>query len=203
MLAAIPSFGEPQKGKEKKTPDKNFGLTSLEFSVLAAALREGDQRLFELTFLRHFEDCSLYLVTQDGLSPEKAYDASMETLLKFRQLIIENRITYGNLRYLFTLMARQEAGRETKKSAKIVSLINAGLDSIPDPDFISSNDYDLLTRAFKQLGKDCRHLLREFYYNKRQLKAIALSVERTPESIRQQKSRCLALLRRYYHHLSQ
>jgi hypothetical protein len=125
----------------------------------------------------------------------------MEALLKFRQLVIENRISYGNLRYLLTLMARQEARREGKKSAKIVSLIQAGLDSTPDAD-LSNDDYDLLTKAFAQLGEECRHLLRDFYYNKRQLKAIALAVERTPESIRQQKSRCLALLRRYYHSMS-
>lgn len=182
--------------------EKNFGLTEAEFQRLANSLAQGDQRLFERVFLAHYKDCLNYLVRKDGLAHEVAYDLTMDTLLRFRDLIVAGKIRYGNLRYLFTRMARQAHLRGKKKTDHLTGMTDACLEFAEDEPELSPEEFDLLGRAFKSLGEDCRGLLRSFYYLRRSLKDIATEEDRTPAAVRKQKSRCVATLRRYFYHIS-
>ena len=178
--------------------EKNFGLTEAEFEQLADSLAQGDQRLFERVFLTHYKDCLNYLVRKDGLPYAEAYDLTMDTLLLFRDLIIAGKIRYGNLRYLFTRMARQAHLRGKKKNDHLTGMTNSCLE-FPE---LTQEEFDLLGRAFKSLGKECQRLLRAHYYFRRSLKDIAIEEDRAPATVRKQKSRCVATLRRYFHHIS-
>lgn len=182
--------------------DKNFGLTEAEFNRLAESLSQGDQRLFERVFLTHYKECLNYLMTKDGVPHEEAYDLTMDTLIRFRDLIIAKKITYGNLRYLFTRMARQAYLRGQKKTDRTTCMTDVCLELAEDEPELSPEEFDLLGRAFKSLGEDCRALLRSFYYLKRSLKDIAVEENRSPAAVRKQKSRCVTTLRRYFYHIS-
>jgi len=182
--------------------DKNFGLSEAEYSRLAHSLGQGDHRLFERVFLSHYKECQHYLMAKDGVSYEEAYDLTMDTLLRFRDLIVAGKISYGNLRYLFTRMARQAYVRSRKKTDPLTCLTGACIKLSEEEPQLSREDYDLLSRSFNSLGKDCRTLLRAFYYLQRSLKEIATEEERSPAAVRKQKSRCVATLRRYFYQIS-
>lgn len=186
----------------KSEQEKNFGLTKTEFETLRADLQNGDQRLYERIFLQHFDDARKYLCRNDGATASAAYDAVMETMLGFRDLLAANKINYGNLRYLFTRMARQEFARTGKRGARYSDL-PPEFTEIPEEDIVFlPEDYELLKRAFKMLGPACRELLRSFYFDRQTLKDIAQDQERGAPAVRKQKSRCVATLRHYFYRIS-
>jgi len=203
MLArSYPSKPPKLQAAHSVAVERNFGLSEPAFKEMHEALKEGDQRLFEQVFLCHFKDCVAYLCRKDQAEAQEAYDAVMEALLRFRDLLAAGKLTYGNLRYLFTRMARQELQRNRKRQGIFTSIPVTALD-LPEEDIeLCPEDFALLSRAFQSLGKDCRQLLRGFYYGRRSLKEIAAEEGRTDAAVRKQKSRCVATLRRYFHQIS-
>ncbi len=182
--------------------EKNFGLAQDEFLQLQQALAEGDHRLFEKVFLAHFKDCVRYLIHKDDATQEEAYDTTMETFLHFRTLLVAKKITYGNLRYLLTRMARQQLFRKRRKQLPCQSISDNQLNIPGEQDIFTTEEFDLLARAFKSLGQDCKELLRAFYHQKRSLVDIAADLSLAAPAIRKRKSRCIATLRKHFHHLS-
>lgn len=183
-------------------PEQNFGLSPEEFHRMADELRHGNPLLFERIFLAHFEAGTTYLSHHDGATPEEAYDSMMEALLQLRAGIVSGRITYGNLRYLLTRMARQDFARRRRRAGRLRIVVADGLpegtaDEAADDPFPES-EFDLLERAFRSLGNDCRSLLREFYYDRLSLRDIAEREGRAAPAVRQQKTRCVKKLRKYF-----
>jgi len=186
----------------KDARGKNFGLSAEEFDDLLEGLKQGNNRLYEQIFLRHFEECRYYLCFYNDATPEEAYDIVMEVMLRFNDLLIAGKVKYGNLRYLFTLMAHQDFAR-SRKGANRYKELKPELLELPDEkiDF-SQQEYDILYRAFRSLGHDCRDLLETFYFTRRNLKEVAEDQGRTATAVRKQKSRCVAKLRKHFHHLT-
>lgn len=188
--------------EKKGVREKNFGLSEQEFNDLLQSLRGGDSRLYERIFLRHFEECRYYLCLYDGASPEVAYDIVMEVLLRFHDLLVAGKVKYGNLRYLFTLMAHQDYARTQKRGHRVREL-RPELYELPDEKIgFSQEEYDILYRAFRSLGLNCRELLEAFYFSRQTLKEVAEQQNREAGTVRKQKSRCVAKLRKYFHHLT-
>lgn len=190
--------------KVTATPEseRNFGLSREAFQEMVAATSDGNHRIFEQIFHSHFEDCMAYLRRKDQADQTEAYDAVMEALLRFRNLLVAGKVRYGNLRYLLTLMARQELGRQRKRQGRFTLLPDVGLDLVNEDAELSDEDFATLSRAFKSLGEDCRQLLRGFYYGRRTVKDIAEEEGRKAATVRKQKSRCIATLRRYFYQTS-
>ncbi len=181
---------------------KNFGLSEAEFLHLQSALQEGEEKLFERVFLAHFNDCMSYLIRKDDATHQEAYDITMDSFLHFRNLLAAYKVTYGNLRYLLTRMARQRLYRKRKQHPDHLDLTQLGPE-IPDEAIIfTTEEFDLLSRAFKSLGQDCRELLQAFYFHKRSLKELAEEQSVSAPALRKRKSRCVATLKKYFHHLS-
>ncbi|MEM6769673.1 MAG: sigma-70 family RNA polymerase sigma factor [Bacteroidota bacterium] len=188
--------------EQKGLREKNFGLSAEEFAELLTQLRAGDNRLYERIFLRHFEECRYYLVQYDGATPEQAYDVVMEVMLRFHDMLLAGKVKYGNLRYLFTLMAHQDYARAQKGGIRLREL-RPELRELPEEKVgFSEEEYDILYRAFRSLGRNCRKLLETFYYTRRNLKEVAEDEGRSATAVRKQKSRCMARLRQNFHHLS-
>jgi len=90
------------------TNKKNFGLSHAKFEELCEGLRkDGDETLFEHVFIQHFEYCQQYLIREDQAPEHLAYDATMDALISFRARLANGSLTYGNLNWLLTRMARQ------------------------------------------------------------------------------------------------
>lgn len=173
---------------------KNFDLSEDEFENLRAGLKTGDDSLFERIFLSHFSDCLAYLKSKFNISQEEAYDASMDTMLEFRRYLIEDKIKYGNLRFLFTRMAAQRWMKLNKKEALVDTT-----DEIPEmldlSQVHSDEELAILDKSWEKLSIECKNLLKQFYYDKIKLSAIAENIGKNASSLRKQKERCVNTLR--------
>ncbi len=189
----IHKFTPTELSKARKSMEKNFGLTEQSFEELLQSLREGEDTLYEQLFLSHFEDCMHFLQRQYRASYEDAYDATMETMLEFMKRLQAGKVTYGNLRFLFTQMAGQVYLKWIKKERNKTSL--EGIDLGEAPETFDEETMQLLHRAWEGLCDNCQKLLKQFYYDGVALKAIANSLEKSPAALRKQKQRCVEKLR--------
>jgi DNA-directed RNA polymerase specialized sigma24 family protein len=179
-------------------PAKNFGLSPQSFVALCNKLKAGDESLFQTIFLAHFEDCMRYLQRKYNLQHEQAYDTTMDALLLFRKRILEDKIRYGNIRFLFTQMASQLYLKTiNKKPVLVEESALAGLLDEEDAT-IDSDVLDALNKAWQQLCDNCMQLLKRFYYNKASLKEIAEEQQKNAAALRKQKQRCVEKLRIHF-----
>jgi len=202
-MSAIPltDISAATIGSEKEK-EKNFGLSRAAFEELQQSLRDGDQRLYEKIFLAHFAGCVNFLEIRDKVSKREAYDATMTTMARFCELLAAGKIRYGNMRYLFTRMARQAHQRTVKRQSIFTEMPEQAY-LIPEegPEF-PDEEFAVMERAFRFLGRNCQELLKNFYFRNRTLKEIAETENRSAVAVRKQKSRCVATLKRYFYFAS-
>ncbi len=175
---------------------KNFGLTANEFECMVEDMQKGREELFEKIFIDHFQDCIHYLENNCRASPTDAYDVSMETMLQFRRLLLQGKVTYGNLRFLFTRMAMQRYWKWKRNSPLTHEMEDI---EVEEPvEIYDEESMQLLDQAWSQLGPSCQHLLKGFYYNSIQLVELAKTLEKSNAAVRQEKKRCLQKLRQLF-----
>lgn len=170
---------------------KNFGLNQEEFIDLIDQLKKDNAQLFEKIFLTQFEESMQYIIRTYNAQHDDAYDATMDALLDFRNRMVEDKISYGNLRFLFTRMASQYYLRNIKK----FQFTDVDENFIQEEES-TTNEEDLgaLKLAWRSMGVNCKQLLHSHIYNKQKLKDIAFRLEKSQESIRKQKERCIKKL---------
>ena len=171
--------------------NNNFGLSQVEFEEMVNDLKKNKTQIFEQIFLNHFDDCLMYLKKFRGASHQDAYDASMDTLLEFRRRLVEGKLKYGNLRFLFTRMAVQIYQKNLKHFLPETDTIPHSLVETP----IDQEVLEQLNEAWKELGAACQQLLTWHYYGKMKLKEIAEQEQKSALAIRKQKERCLKKLK--------
>ena len=182
---------------------KNFGISRPAFQELLEALRAGDDDLYQQIFLAHFEDCLNFLKRQYNASHQNAYDASMDGLVAFCDLLKKGRIQYGNLRFLFTQMAGQQYMKRIKEDSRLLELTSEwDVADEPDGD-LPSGALDTFNEAWPELGKGCQQLLKSFFYDQRKLKEIATQLEKNETAVRKQKQRCMTKLQEIFQGLYQ
>ncbi len=183
------------------TATKNFGLNEVDFLRMVTALQQGDEELFERIFLAHFQDCQRFLQHKDQALPADAYDATMEALLEIRTGLIKGKIQYGNLRYLFTRIARQRYYRRHKPQSVEVSMPE-DFDRPEVLPAIPETEYHLLSKCWDELDAESRALLKSVYYDRETLKDIAGRMDKSPAAMRKKKQRCLQKLKDLFLHHS-
>ena len=188
---------------ESGMDSKNFGLSRTAFQKLLEALRAGDDDLYQQIFLAHFEDCLNFLKSQYKASHQNAYDASMDGLVAFCDLLKKGRIQYGNLRFLFTQMAGQQYMKRIKENSRLLELTSEwDVADEPDGD-LPTGALDTFNEAWPQLGKGCQQLLKSFFYDQRKLKEIATQLDKNETAVRKQKQRCMTKLQEIFQGLYQ
>ena len=176
---------------------QNFGLTETTFNDMLQKMKTGDDSLFEKIFLAQYEETTSYLMFRYSVDQSKAYDATMEALLKFRKRLLQGKITYNNMRFLFTQMAGQFLTTALKKENKSEAL-SSQQENITEEEKIDDVILDYLDIAWKLLGDSCKKLLENYYYRKIALKELAATQGKTDAALRKQKQRCLETLRLYF-----
>ena len=174
---------------------QNFGLTKERFDELLGQLSLGKEDLFEHIFLAHFGDCRNYLIREDGVGEDVAYDATMDAMLTFRESLGRGKIAYGNLRFLLTRMARQHLYKKLKKE-RALPLSENPIPDLPQDVDLDDPSYSLLQQSWKQLGEKCRALLERVYYDGVNMVEIAEQQQRSIAAVRKQKERCVIKLRK-------
>jgi RNA polymerase sigma factor (sigma-70 family) len=185
-----------ETNKYRRLMDKNFGLSKITFNEMVLKMRNGDESIFEVVFLVHFDYCLNYIQGKYKASYADAYDASMDALLAFCKGLKDGTIKYGNLKFLFTQMAGQYYFKGIRKNK-----IQEPLEDydIPEEEInFEEASLDILDKAWELLGEQCRQLLENFYYNNSSLTEIAKKREKSPSAMRKQKQRCIEKLRGYF-----
>jgi RNA polymerase sigma factor (sigma-70 family) len=160
-------------------------------------MKAGDDALFEQIFLAQFEETISYLMRRYKVNRSSAYDATMDALLKFRRRLLEGKIGYQNMRFLFTQMAGQFLMATLKKDTKsTVISIQEEIDVVEEK--VDDRILDILDVAWKLLGDQCSKLLENYYYKKIALKELAKKLGKSDAALRKQKQRCLETLRSYF-----
>jgi RNA polymerase sigma factor (sigma-70 family) len=186
--------------------NKNFGLSRADFDEMREKLKAGDESLFERVFVKHFNDCRRYLISQCNASPDDAYDVTVETLIRFRQALMEDKIGYDNLRFLFTQMAKQIYLKWLQHGKRLptTTLDNQADDRAEDSDLLFDDEtITLLEQAWQNLGTECKKLLKSHYYDGIQLKQISASIGQSDVAVRKRKERCMETLKKYFFELYQ
>lgn len=180
---------------------RNFGLSRMAFQELLAALKAGQDDLYQQIFLAHFGDCMNYLKRQYNASHRDAYDASMDALVAFCERLKRGRIQYGNLRFLFTQMAGQYY-LKIRKSEEMTTELTDEWDvaDLTEPD-ISAEVLAAFDQAWPRLGKNCQQLLKSFFYDRTKLKDIARQQNKSEAALRKQKQRCMSKLQTIFQSL--
>ena len=184
--------------KIKYLPGKkqqNFGMREREFDEMVLQLQAGNEQLFEHVFLAHFGSCVKYLMHKYKTDYDKAYDTTMDTMLVFRKRILAGKVSYGNLRFLFTQMASQLLSKTFKSVTYELSEEHNNRIEIPNE---REAILDILDQAWNVLCAECSHLLKAFYYDKTPLKVLAKRKGKSDAALRKEKQRCLEKLRVHF-----
>jgi len=182
--------------------NKNFGLSEDKFNELCSKLKRGDEHLFEQIFLSQFEDAIKHLIYKYNASSSEAYDMCMDALINFRKLILQDKVYYGNLRHLFNRIASQHYLKLKSKTQKIVS--DEELPTIKEELIGLDNDeMEILNKAWDRLGKECKYILKQFYYNNVKLYDVAEHLNKSAAATRKHKERCMNALRLNFRQFSQ
>ena len=182
-------------------PIQNFGLKEAAFEQLVGGLRQGDEQLFETIFVEHFGSCRSYLMRECSANSEDAYDMTVETIIVFRQMLIDGKIKYGNLRFYFTKMAKDAYLKVIAKQKRTpIGTFNPVEDDRAEEITESFDEEQItaLTNAWSKLGDDCQNLLRKHVQEGFQLKLIAASLNETEANMRKRKERCMAKLKGFF-----
>ena len=140
-------------------PIQNFGLKAAEFAQLQANLLRGDETLFERVFVKHFDDCRVYLIRNCSAQADDAYDVTVETIIAFRKRLLENKVEYGNLRFYFTKMAKDSYLKMVEKNKKMpVSelVINESDRAEEAGGGFDEDQLTSLDSAWAKMGEDCK-----------------------------------------------
>lgn len=178
--------------------DKNIGLTEEDFKKMVQELKEGNEALFEKMYVSFFKKNLRILKGKYKASHEDAYDSIMWALLRIRQMILEDKISYGNLNNYFTRMATTKYIKSQSRKKEFAA------ETIPEPAIEEEPIFDqevltALEKAWAKLGEPCKQILKGFYYDKIELKTLTKILEdSSPANTRKRKERCLKKLRSFF-----
>jgi RNA polymerase sigma factor (sigma-70 family) len=189
------NIGQKQKEAEvvelQGNSKQNFGLSRIDFDVMIEKLKDGDESIFEHVFLAHFGDCMSYLKQNYSVEHERAYDITMDTLIIFRGKLLEGKIDYGNLRYLFTKMASQVFLKEIEKHKRLQDVIieeEVGVE-------YSEELFDALAKVWDEFDGEEKIILQAYYYDNTPLSILSTKMGISDVSIRKKKQRAMEKLK--------
>ena len=179
-------------------PIQNFGLKFSDFNEMLNSLQQGDEKLFEHVFVKHFSDCRSYLMRECTAQADDAYDITVETIISFRKRLIDGKIDYGNLRFYFTKMAKDSYLKllEKNKRTPVSEFVLTEADREDEStEAFDDEQMHALDNAWNKLNEDCRKLLRSHVYDGLQLKQVAQLLNENEANIRKRKERCMDKLK--------
>lgn len=173
-------------------------MTEAQFELLTEKLRQGDETLFEKLFLKQFKPGMSILTSKYQAPHEEAYDCVMWAMLRMRQMLLENKVAYGNLESYLIRIAVNKYLKNLERTKEIPSdILPETMQPLDQPDLEES--LQLLDKAWGSMGDKCRAILKGFYYDKIELKQLTVLMEDTSEAnTRKRKERCLKELRNLF-----
>jgi len=189
---------EDQNRKIYKIPSlkENFGISRDQFDDLVQRLKIGDDSFITNHLCFQLSESIKYLQNRFGISKEYAYDVCMDTFLDFRAKLIQNKIEYGNLRFLYSRMCVNQYLDQKKKSVKVDSAISQFLVSSRNDSGSKETFFANLERAIQMLSKENIEILKEIFYSGKSLDKIAEERDISYAALRKRKERLLLKLKK-------
>jgi hypothetical protein len=177
------------------TNNRNFGLTEEQFGDLLERLRQGDESLFTTLFTSHFKGCMGVLTRKYRAPHEEAYDCVMWAMMRMRQMLLEDKVAYGNLEsYMIRMAVNQYLKKQERNKEVSMEFLPEGFSG--DDETVDPESLAVLERAWSKIGEKCQELMKGFYYDKIELKKLTALLGDTSEAnTRKRKERCLQELR--------
>ncbi|MEM9547475.1 MAG: hypothetical protein AAGA77_15960 [Bacteroidota bacterium] len=190
-MNAIKKNASDNQIKRIPTIQDNFGLTKTEFNVYVQRLSLGDESLFTKVFRTHFHDSVAYLRLKFKISQEKAYDVCMDTMLDFRRKLVEGKIQYGNLRYLFTRMALNnyiDGIRKIQKTEKAIEIFMSDNNcDYPDKQLF----FDIIDQTLEAQDGDSKKIIEDLFYIGKHVNQLADESGVSNATMRKRKQRVI------------
>ncbi len=192
------STNTPSKVRKIPSLKDNFGLTKSQFDRYVENLREGDDSFFTDHLATQLPESMSYLQAKFGCSRDKAYDTCLDTFLNFRTKILNGKITYGNLRFLFTRMCINEYIDHGKNQIKVKKSICEFLalqknQTVDQEDFFVTLDW-----AIDQLPDIEKDLIKDLYYSEKSMQTLAEEKSLSYSNLRKKKERTIKKIRTYF-----
>jgi len=176
--------------------NKNLGLSEKQFYDLVEELKNGNNKLFELAFNKLVFYNIRYAKRKYRISEFDAKDATINALYSLRNKLIDDKIKYSNIRFLFTKMVYHEYLLIRKRNENIVYLDTATENNLVDStDSFTDENFNKLNTAMKKLDSKCVELLESIYSKNAKLNKLADKFGISYDLIRKRKQRCLDKLR--------
>lgn len=194
MTASNRGTSDSQLKKIPTTKD-NFGLTKSEFEVYIVKLSQGDESLFTKVFKAHFHESVAYLKLRFRIEKEVAYDTCMNTLLEFRKKLLEGKIKYGNLRYLFTKMAINNHINDLRRNQKTKTAIDVFMDGNDLGSVDKQYFFNALDKALEGQDADTIKIIDELFYVGKHVNKLAEESGVSNATMRKRKQRIIDKLK--------
>jgi len=180
---------------ETSTTKRNFGLTEEVFLQYASKTKEGDESLFLHISNVHFEPCISYLKIKFKVNEDDAYDICLDTMLKFREKILKDKLKYGNLSYLYTRMASNVFLDRVKMSNKVEQAID--FFQTDDESYKLNEDQfiEILDESINKLDPENKELLDRIYFEDVEIHEISKKMNISYPAFRKRKQRMLEKLK--------
>ena len=178
--------------KDSGKSKQNFDLSEAQFEELLFEMKAGNEILFEQTFLAHFEYAMKYLMNKHKASRDNAYDVVMNVMIEFRQRILDNKIRYGNLTFMFSQMCTQRYRRQMGQKLDVEDYTYQS--QIPETS-IDEDTFLALDDALEKLGENCQKIVKDIYYNQKSFKDLEIMYGTAAATLRKQKERCITKLK--------
>jgi len=175
-------------GKSKQ----NFDLSESQFEELLQEMQNGNEILFEQTFLAHFEYAMKYLMNKHKASRDNAYDVVMNVMIEFRNRLLDGKIRYGNLSFMFSQMCTQRYRRQMGHKLDVEDYT---YQSSIEETTIDEETFEALDSALEKLGENCQKIIKDVYFNKKSFKDLAKAYDTAAATLRKQKERCITKLK--------
>lgn len=172
----------------------NLGLTKDDFDRLVQELKKGNEYLFEIIFKELVQNAIKKLKQKNEKDDIIIEDTVMETLLIFRKRIIEDKVKYGAINFLFYKILSQEYYRIKNKENKYVYL-NTNDTTYRDDSVYEKEQFNLLKKAIKKLDKTCQEVIKRLYTYNNSTNEISQHLNISESGIRKRKIRCLDKLK--------
>lgn len=184
--------------KKIPSPNDNFGLTKSEFESYVVKLTHGDESLFTKVFKSHFHDSVAYLRMKFKINNERAYDTCMDTLLEFRKKLLDGKIQYGNLRYLYTKMAVNnyiDGIRKKQKTTTAIEVFMSGnnLETVDKQYF-----FNVVDQVLDIQDEDTREMAEQLFYVGKHVNQIAEESGVSNATMRKRKQRVIDKLKQTF-----
>ncbi len=180
----------------KENLNKNFGLTQKEFNRLVIQMESSNNSLLHHIYKVHFEICRDYLKERYTIDDSIAYDLFMDALVAFRSKVLNDKITYGNLKFLYTRIAINCYMDYHRQKRRLELAIKNFSETIGSNSSITNDALlKILNKCIGKLKEKDALLLHQLFLDEKEQEALAIEMGISYATLRKRKERALERLK--------